>query len=734
MCRPRFAIGELAPKPLNAARGPVLKSRAASVFPQPFRTRSMSPYFAWLNRIANRSRPGTHARKLPARRRKQLSGRGLEFETFEPRRTLAGNVLASLSNGNLLLAGDDESNSVEVVIRDSQVVVVGLSNTTVNGQASVIVSSTTSLNGRLAAYMAFGDDRVAIRAGVGLPDSVLIELGEGNNAFGMTGVTVTRDVYVGGGSDVDDIALASSTVGGGTVFSTGGGNDTISLQNMTLRGHLAIHTGKNEDGIELRDTTISGFLNLDTGKGNDTVSLADTVFSGAADVLLGRGDDVIRVEDATAAARMRVRGKSGDDALQFTGTGAAPAGFEFAGGRGDNSFNGAAATAANDRGAIRGAGAGNFDAAAFTARFNDPTTGLTARLATARLILVPTNVPTLTLTAAFQPSLLLQSSGIQVTGTENLPISGTTTAGTTVELARDGDGLFNDGSVVADANGNYTVAASLLNNFDNEGENSIIVRARDIAGNTLTQTLRVYFAEGSVVRMATDRGNIDIDLFDTAAPLTVANFKTYFARYTNSIVHRSISAATDGLDVIQGGGFTVSGNTVSAVTTSAPVTSGNANSGTSQWFFNLDDHATLDTQRFTVFGRIIGTGLDVADAINALTEFDLADFTSQTALTDVPLENYVPFSTLLPGSVAVTSGSNVLTGTGTSFTQIDALDNRIRIGDQEFVISSVISDTEIRLATNSTVTTSGAIARVNPEPTNENFVVLSSVSELTLPD
>ncbi len=711
----------------------------------------MSPYFAWLNRIADRNRKGTHARKMPARRRKQVSGRGLEFETFEPRRTLAGNVLASLSIGNLLLAGDDESNSVEIVIRDSQVVVVGLSNTTVNGLASVIVSSTTSLNGRLAAFMAFGDDRVAIRAGVGLPDSVLIELGEGNNAFGMTGVTVTKDVYVGGGSGADDIALASSTVGGGTVLSTGGGNDTISLQNMTLRGHLAIHSGKNADGIELRDTTISGFLNLDTGRGNDTISLADAVFSGAADVLMGRGDDVIRVEDATAAAKMKIRGQSGDDALQFTGSGTAPAGFEYAGGWGDDSFNGTAATAANDRGAIRGAEAGNFDATAFTARFNDATTGLNARLTTARQILVPTNVPTLTLTAAFQASQLLQSSGIQVTGTENLPISGTTTAGTTVELARDGDGLFNDGSVVADANGNYTVAASLLNNFTNEGENSIIVRARDIAGNTLTQTLRVYFADGSVVRMATDRGNIDIDLFDAATPLTVANFKTYFARYVNSIVHRSISAATDGLDVIQGGGFTVNGTTVTAVTTSAPVTSefsaarpnvrgtiamalsGNPNSGTSQWFFNLADHATLNTQQFTVFGRIIGTGIDVADAINALSEFDLTDFTSQGALTDVPLENYVPFSTLLPGSVAVTSGSNVLTGTGTSFTQIDALDDRIRIGDQEFVISSVISDTEIRLATSSTVTTSGAIARVNPEPTNENFVVLSTVSQLTLP-
>lgn len=712
----------------------------------------MSPYFAWLNRIATRSRKHSSPGSRPARRRKRQSGRSLDFESFEPRRTLAGNVLAALSSGNLLLAGDDEANSVEIVIRDSQVVVVGLNSTTVNGQSSVIVSSTTSLNGRLAAYMAFGDDRVAIRAGVGLPDSVFIELGEGNNAFGMTGVTVTKDVYVGGGSGSDDVALASTTVGGGTVISTGGGNDTISLQNMTLRGHLAIHSGKNADGIELRDTTIANFLNLDAGRGDDTISLADTVFSGAADVLMGRGHDVIRVEDATASGQLKVRGQSGDDALQFTGTGAAPAGFSFVGGWGEDSFNGTEATAASNRGAIRGAEAGSFNATAFTARFNDATTGLNARLTTARQILIPTNVPTLTLTAAFQSSLLLQSSGIQVTGTQNLPISGTTTAGTTVELSRDGDGLFNDGTVVADSSGNYTVAASLLNNTTNEGENTIIVRARDVAGNTLTQTLKVYFADGSVVRMATDRGNIDIELFDDAAPLTVANFKSYFARYVNSIVHRSISAATDGLDVIQGGGFTVNGTTVTAVTTSTPVTSefsavrknvrgtiamaltsGNANSGTSQWFFNLADHATLDTQQFTVFGRIIGTGIDVADAINALSEFDLTDFTSQGALTDVPLENYVPFSTLLPGSVAVTSGSNVLTGTGTSFTQIDALDDRIRIGDQEFVISSVISDTEIRLATNSTVTTSGAIARVNPEPTNANFVVLSTVSELTLP-
>ena len=165
-------------------------------------------------------------------------------------------------------------------------------------------------------------------------------------------------------------------------------------------------------------------------------------------------------------------------------------------------------------------------------------------------------------------------------------------------------------------------------------------------------------ALSTTVRMQTSLGLIDIDLFDAAAPQTVANFLEYVNRgdYDNSFFHRSIPDF-----VVQGGGFSWSSitNLYSPVPTEAPVINefsldrsnlrgtiamaklgDDPNSATSQWFFNLGDNSDiLDNQNggFTVFGRVKESGLEIIDAIGELQVANAGG-----AFNDLPLVSFPP--------------------------------------------------------------------------------------------
>lgn len=141
----------------------------------------------------------------------------------------------------------------------------------------------------------------------------------------------------------------------------------------------------------------------------------------------------------------------------------------------------------------------------------------------------------------------------------------------------------------------------------------------------------------SAVRVQTTLGTMDFILFDGATPATVANFMSYVnsGKYSDVAFHRSIAGF-----VIQGGGFkgTGTGSNFTSVVTQPPVVNepgianergtvsmakvgGNPNSATSQFFVSLgDNRANLDYQNggFTVFGRVAGNGMTVADAIGGL--------------------------------------------------------------------------------------------------------------------
>jgi peptidyl-prolyl cis-trans isomerase A (cyclophilin A) len=157
----------------------------------------------------------------------------------------------------------------------------------------------------------------------------------------------------------------------------------------------------------------------------------------------------------------------------------------------------------------------------------------------------------------------------------------------------------------------------------------------------------------TVVEFQTNMGNFEVNLYDNSTPATVTNFLDYVNNgdYTSSVIHRAVAGF-----VAQGGGFTYnqvlplnSVQTGQAVV-NEPVFSnvrgsiamaklgGDPNSATSQWFFNLSNNAAnLDAQNggFTVFGEVVGTGMDVVDAIAALPVFDFGGATGE-----LPLRNY----------------------------------------------------------------------------------------------
>jgi cyclophilin family peptidyl-prolyl cis-trans isomerase len=171
------------------------------------------------------------------------------------------------------------------------------------------------------------------------------------------------------------------------------------------------------------------------------------------------------------------------------------------------------------------------------------------------------------------------------------------------------------------------------------------------------------------VLIETPQGNIEIELLTEDAPNTVANFLSYIesGKYTKSFIHRSIPGF-----VIQGGGFTFTGSNPSGIIPFASVDnefkvsntrgtvamaklSNQPDSATSQWFINLADNSeNLDNSNggFTVFARVIGNGMEVADAISQLEIID-----AQGSFTDLPVINYQTGNFLAEANLAMTAVS-----------------------------------------------------------------------------
>ena len=152
------------------------------------------------------------------------------------------------------------------------------------------------------------------------------------------------------------------------------------------------------------------------------------------------------------------------------------------------------------------------------------------------------------------------------------------------------------------------------------------------------------------LRMQTDLGAVDIELFDEATPETVINFMNYVNRgdYEGTFIHRHAVVATSGVAVVQMGGWLFDpdlGSFLNGGTNHIPVDNPVANesgisnlrgtiamartsdpeSATSEIYFNLIDNVGLDDATdngikdgYAVFGQVLGDGMEVIDAIAAV--------------------------------------------------------------------------------------------------------------------
>jgi peptidylprolyl isomerase len=125
------------------------------------------------------------------------------------------------------------------------------------------------------------------------------------------------------------------------------------------------------------------------------------------------------------------------------------------------------------------------------------------------------------------------------------------------------------------------------------------------------------------VMLVTSMGNITIELFDDM-PITSGNFKnlTQFGVYNGTLFHR---VATNPA-VIQGGDAGPKGITVPTIPDELPnkhsnirgavamAKTANPNSASSQFYINVQNNTSLDTN-YSVFGTVIA-GMNVVDAIS----------------------------------------------------------------------------------------------------------------------
>jgi hypothetical protein len=166
----------------------------------------------------------------------------------------AGNVLVSVTNGNLVVQGDGADNDIIVVESG----VVGRAGTTVNGERGAFFPDGVTNDIRLS--MKGGNDFVRIElpgTNFAIANDLVIRMGEGDDSIELLQTRAPNEtrIYTEEGNDIvfiDGVTRFTqffrSEFLGKFLLSTGLGQDLFEFHNATFHGQVDVRLGGGNDG------------------------------------------------------------------------------------------------------------------------------------------------------------------------------------------------------------------------------------------------------------------------------------------------------------------------------------------------------------------------------------------------------------------------------------------------------------------------------------------------------
>jgi len=186
--------------------------------------------------------------KKLASRKSAISNRRLGVEQLQARVLLAGDVTAAVTNGFLVVRGDNAANELTIErISGDRVQVTGATGTTINGLTQPAV-----LRVRKGYDIATGggDDKLTV---IGLNAygryEIRMDLGAGNDTLVANNLLAQR-IHSGGGDGNDSITVRNSRSRRGSGVGGGAGDDTLVLENLRFGNGSCIDGGTGNDILQ----------------------------------------------------------------------------------------------------------------------------------------------------------------------------------------------------------------------------------------------------------------------------------------------------------------------------------------------------------------------------------------------------------------------------------------------------------------------------------------------------